>query len=93
VGQGVSFETTANTHHEASPEDSRILETELHKVSSEQQDQSTTIAKPIDTTTLTVGKTAEEESLDEIYIDIRGNIHRPGEEADTDAQQTAPSQS
>ena len=93
VGQGVSFETTANTHHAASPEDSRTLETELRKVSSGQQDESTTIAKPIDTTTLTVGKTAEEESLDEIYIDIRGNIHRPGEDADTDAQQTAPSQS
>jgi len=31
-------------------------------------------------TTLKINKTTEKEDLDEIFIDIRGNIHRPGQE-------------
>ena len=91
LGSNVSFDVTGKAPAEPTAEDSHKVDRELNKIAhADLPDEP--VKKPADTTTLNVGKTAEEDSLDEIFIDVRGNIHRPGEEEEeaTPPQATPP---
>jgi hypothetical protein len=84
LGSNVSFDVTGKAPAEPTAEDSHNVDRELNKIAhADLPDEP--VKKPADTTTLNVGKTAEEDSLDEIFIDVRGNIHRPGEEEEEEA--------
>jgi hypothetical protein len=90
LGSNVSFNVSGTKVDEPTDEDNHNVDRALNKIEhAELADEP--LKKPVDATTLKVGKTEEEDSLDEIYIDVRGNIHRPGEEEEEAAnQESAP---
>jgi hypothetical protein len=90
LGSNVSFNVSGTKVDEPTDEDNHNVDRALKKIEhAELADEP--LKKPVDATTLKVGKTEEEDSLDEIYIDVRGNIHRPGEEEEEAAnQESAP---
>jgi hypothetical protein len=88
VGKDLSFNIAGKQPAEATPEDNHKLESELDKVATAEHD--TEPVKPVAAdTTLKINKTTEEKDLDEIFIDVRGNIHRPGEEEEEAAAATS----
>ena len=92
LGQNVSFNVAGTKVDEPTEQDTHNVDRALKTIAHAQLADEP-LKKPIDATTLKVGKSDEEDSLDEIYIDVRGNIHRPGEEeeeAATDATQQPP---
>ncbi len=76
VGGGISFDVTGVNPPKPTAQDHHVLEKELDKVAHVDIDGESMSAKK-DDTTLHINK--DEDSLDEIFIDVRGNIHRPGD--------------
>lgn len=73
LGQGVSFTTSHEQQLHAAKDDHVKLETELKKVASTPHGDT---EKPKNTDgTLTINKTSDDEGFDEIFIDVRGNLH------------------
>ena len=93
LGENVSFNVTSTKVDKPTDEENHNVDRALKRIEHAQLADEP-LKKPVDATTLKVGKTEEEDSLDEIYIDVRGNIHRAGEEEedDTSQQQTPPPQ-
>lgn len=79
LGGGVSFDIANNKPAAPTASDHHKLENELDKVAHGDHPELETLIKG-DATTLKVSKETDEHSLDEIFIDVRGNIHRPGDE-------------
>ncbi|MEO5691476.1 MAG: TraM recognition domain-containing protein [Candidatus Saccharimonadales bacterium] len=76
VGGGISFDVTGATPSKPTAQDHHVLEKELNKVAHADIDGEPAPVKKDDTTLHING---QEDSLDEIFIDVRGNIHRPGD--------------
>lgn len=77
LGKELSFTDSGMTAKVPTTDDSHALESALAGVKMEADE-----VKPVDSTTLKVGSKSEDTDLDEIFIDVRGNIHRAGESND-----------
>ncbi len=77
VGGGISFDVTGATPPKPTAQDHHVLEKELNKVARADTDDGPIIPNK-DATTLHINS-QEQDSLDEIFIDVRGNIHRAGD--------------
>lgn len=91
LGQSISFGPSANDKSMPTAEDHTRLESELQKVSNiEHEDEP---PKPQDSTMLKVNKNTQGENrkdvVDEIFIDVRGNLHHADDADASSSDETA----
>lgn len=81
LGQGVTFGKDPRKTDEPTAQDHKQLESALKKVGGPSTTNVDQVKKPADPTTLKISKSDDEE-FDEIFIDVRGNLHHstPGYE-------------
>ena len=95
LGQGVSFGVQDRAAAEPTADDHKQLESTLKKFGTTGRTElSRNATKANDTTTLKIAKTNETDDFDEIFIDVRGNIHHstPGIDDSIDDPQPVPVQ-
>lgn len=90
LGQNISFHKEKGPADiEPTAQDTHQLKKTIEKVAAAApHDEPTTPPKPKENSdTLKIGKNADADQIEEIFIDVRGNIHRAGEEAKPTQQQ------